>query len=470
MIRFPVLPLLLRLNACLLFCSGILFCNLARAQGLMVNEASNGPSGSKEYVEYVVLGTTCSTVDLRGWIIDDNNGDFACGPISGVGIAQGHMRFAASATWAAVPAGALILIYNDADLNVLVPAQDPTDANADSIYILPSSSLLFERTSGGTTCPPDPGDQIPMGCTASCPATGSTAYAPVTYVAGGSNTQVSLANGGDATQVRNPAGAYFHGISYGGVSLTGGPDNLKISSLSGTGKVYFFSGGNFRSVANWTEGFDDGVAGGDETPGLANNAANAAFIDSILGNCLLPVTFAHPLEAAWENEAVQLRWTTASEVQSAGFAVMRRSPDEADFTRIGWVDSQSPALGAAYTYRDETSGGGLNYYRLLQQDLNGSAHFSPVVAVMNPMKGRELNVSLFPNPAQNECTLAWTSASFTTLALCDLTGRQLRKWEVQGSQETQTLRMETGDLTPGLYFIRFQCGAEVQVLPLRIQR
>src|ERR1700760_1780609 len=80
----------------------------ARAQ-LVLNEVSQGSSGTKEYVELVVVGTkTCtdSTADLRGWIIDDNNGWLGSG--TGQGIAQGCMRFSQSATWQKVPYGSVI--------------------------------------------------------------------------------------------------------------------------------------------------------------------------------------------------------------------------------------------------------------------------------------------------------------------------------------------------------------------------
>ena len=45
-----------------------------------INEFSNGPSGSQEYIELVVVDTSsgvssCTAcIDIRGWIIDDNNG------------------------------------------------------------------------------------------------------------------------------------------------------------------------------------------------------------------------------------------------------------------------------------------------------------------------------------------------------------------------------------------------------------
>ena len=53
------------------------------SQTLTINEFSNGPSGTKEYIEFVVVNSGTSydcvslsipCVDIRGWIIDDNNG------------------------------------------------------------------------------------------------------------------------------------------------------------------------------------------------------------------------------------------------------------------------------------------------------------------------------------------------------------------------------------------------------------
>ena len=68
------------------------------SQSLIINEVSQGPTGSKEYVEFLVIPsatsqncTTCT--DLRGWIIDDNNGYFSNGVTSGTGVAAGACRF-----------------------------------------------------------------------------------------------------------------------------------------------------------------------------------------------------------------------------------------------------------------------------------------------------------------------------------------------------------------------------------------
>ena len=91
---------------------------------LVINELSQGPSGTKEYVEFLVTGTvSCggtNTVDLRGWIIDDNNSWHASG--SGTGIATGHAKFDSIPQWANVKIGSLILVYNDADVSAATAA------------------------------------------------------------------------------------------------------------------------------------------------------------------------------------------------------------------------------------------------------------------------------------------------------------------------------------------------------------
>jgi hypothetical protein len=126
----------------------MLFVALLGQAQLVLNEVSQGPSSSsKEYMEFVVVGTrTCtdSTADLRGWIVDDNNGWVEAG--SGQGIAAGAIRFANVANWSKVPYGSIIVIYNEDDKNTKITiADDPTDANHDYVYVMAASSPQLER-------------------------------------------------------------------------------------------------------------------------------------------------------------------------------------------------------------------------------------------------------------------------------------------------------------------------------------
>ncbi|MBW8051423.1 MAG: T9SS type A sorting domain-containing protein [Cytophagales bacterium] len=236
--------------------------------GIIINEFSNGPAGSQEYVELLVVGAACSTVDIRGYIVDDNNGasnDGFSTKQQDAGVAPGYIEFDAIARWASVPVGSIILIYNNGDKNpAITQADDPDDTGTpDSVYILPANDAGLIKCS---TTPSGGGG-------------GSSDYSPCGLTAPGSWTTVAMRNLGDAIQVRNPDGTYFHGISYGSSSnnMTGGPDNLNVLTSSGTGKVFYFNDTDYRDVANFTAG----NVPADETPGAANNAANAAYINNL---------------------------------------------------------------------------------------------------------------------------------------------------------------------------------------------
>src|ERR1700750_123794 len=115
-----------------LFLLSILFFNKSAHAQIVVNEFSQGASGNKEYIEFVVKGqATCnnSCADLRGWIFDDNNGWYGS-----TGISPGCYRFKNDPNWSCVPYGSIIVVYNSDDVNASLPPDDPTDANNDHVY------------------------------------------------------------------------------------------------------------------------------------------------------------------------------------------------------------------------------------------------------------------------------------------------------------------------------------------------
>ncbi len=286
-----------------MLCAGITL----GAQTLYVNEISNGTSGSKEFIELVVDAGACGTMDLRGYIIDDNNGandatcqGFSSSTSTGMGIARGHYMFDSIPAWQNIPNGSIILIYNPGDKNPKIPADDEDDSSPkDSIYILPITSSKIKRCTS-----------IPSGSAGNCSYKGQTYIAPTAW------TSIGMRNSGDAGQVRYPDGSYCHGISYGS-SMSGGPDNLKVSSSSGSGKCFYFNDGDYRNVANYSVGT---AGSSNETPGDFNNAANRAYIYNFRTctllslpqepeqNCVsgdLVVTFELP---AYEEGSFALEW------------------------------------------------------------------------------------------------------------------------------------------------------------------
>ena len=153
--------------------------------GPYINELSQGPSGAEEFVEIMVYGdVNCNDTcfDLRGWILDDNNGYFASG--GGTGIATGSYRFGPDPIWECVRYGTLIVIYNEFDRNVNLPPDDLDPS--DGVMILPANSTLFERAGGSPS------------------ASGSPNYPNSNWLTGGSWQNTLMSNSNDSYQIRQP--------------------------------------------------------------------------------------------------------------------------------------------------------------------------------------------------------------------------------------------------------------------------
>lgn len=230
-----------------------------KSQGLIINEFSNGPSGSQEWVELLVLPdstTPLANIDLTDWILDDNGGNFE-GSTSGVGIADGHIKFGTA--FNSIPPGSLIVIYFNGNKSPNIPLDDPYDANNDSVYILA-------------------GNHSSLASCSTVPAIGTFSYScsPVTA----DWSYISMRNGGDAVQIRTPLNKLFHGYSYGDVTA---PFPLFPSSVSSwnigsgnTGFAYPFDCGNWELQTSFSE-----INETASTPGSPNSSNNQNFITRI---------------------------------------------------------------------------------------------------------------------------------------------------------------------------------------------
>ncbi len=245
------------------------------SQNLIINEVSQGPSGSKEYVEFLVIPGSgpyqCNNycLDLRNWIIDDNNGYFSGGPTSGVGIANGAVRFKDDPFWQCIPVGTLILVYNDLDINTAIPANDFSTTDGNCRLILPISSTYFENQTVS-------------------PTTIAMTYPTTGWLPGGLWGPISMANGGDSFQVYAPTNLSIptHGVSW----VNNNVNTIIYFSATATNSVYYFGNtidNNPSSQANWISGTCS--APDNQTPGSPNNSANSTYISSLTNNCAGPL-------------------------------------------------------------------------------------------------------------------------------------------------------------------------------------
>lgn len=383
--------------------------------GMILNEISNGGASVKEFYEFVVIGNAANPtadVNLSGWIIDDNNGEFE-GLVSGVGIADGHLRIAAGCLTAVKP-GSIILIYNDADVNSEIPLgmSDPTDANNDCIYILMVSDACLESCS-------------------STPSTSGSSYGCPSYNSASTWAAIGLRNNGDAGQIRKPDASFFHGFSYGDVGAPfpnfpaefGSTSAFNVLTGDGTGRNYYFNCGSFVDESN----FSIGNSGVDESPGAPNNEANRYFINAVragtydynnlsaAANCGIAITDEPCLiilsvklqafNAKKEERSVLLDWQLAS-VDTEYFTFeLQRSADAVDFYPIAVIEGHSSIDSYLHYDREPMV---KNYYRLKMVDAKDKITYSQIRNVNFDVQS---DILIYPNPLRGSRQLTVISDS-----------------------------------------------------------
>jgi hypothetical protein len=111
----------------------------------------------------------------------------------------------------------------------------------------------------------------------------------------------------------------------------------------------------------------------------------------------LPVRFLS-FNAKAYTDSVCLFWSTAFEVDNAGFIMQRSGSDSSLFEDIGWLEGHGNSKDSRYyRFTDLHPERGRGYYRIKQIDFNGNYAFSRVLAVEMDQKSGN-GFILFPNP------------------------------------------------------------------------
>ena len=176
------------------------------------------------------------------------------------------------------------------------------------------------------------------------------------------------------------------------------------------------------------------------------------------------------LNANLSGNNVLVNWITASEQNSDRY-VVERSIDGTIFAAVGTVK----AAGNSNTYQSYlfTDAGakaliatGTMYYRLAMYDRDGHMEYSKVVSVSN---NNDVDVSLFPNPFNNQLVLNINSneAGNVTVAILDINGKQQYSSSIAVSKGSNTKVLEGFEgLSSGIYFARINSETSVKVIKL----
>lgn len=181
---------------------------------------------------------------------------------------------------------------------------------------------------------------------------------------------------------------------------------------------------------------------------LLGTARNGNATDSYFDNLSLTVASTLPVtmqsfEATSQAGDVKLAWITSSETNNKGFSV-QRSQNGQDWHTIGFVAAQEGNSGdKKYEYTDKQALTGTNYYRLQQEDFDGTISYSLIRTVQINANGKSF---IYPNPVKE-------TLNFTT----DMVNPKVKVINAEGRvliNHTGTQRqVKTNTLVAGVYFL-----------------
>lgn len=163
-------------------------------------------------------------------------------------------------------------------------------------------------------------------------------------------------------------------------------------------------------------------------------------------------------QAFVQEEEVQLKWSTNTEINNDYFTV-ERSKDGVTFEKVADVKGAGNSNTILhYALTDNTPLQGKSYYRLKQTDFSGQFDYSSIIAVNldNPFSEY---IHVYPNPFINEVTFELLGNSNPVeFEILNPLGMVVYK----GSLDGTTTTIPTQFFSSGMYVIKFSDGIHVE--------
>jgi hypothetical protein len=165
-------------------------------------------------------------------------------------------------------------------------------------------------------------------------------------------------------------------------------------------------------------------------------------------NSSLPVTWLSFTGRNLSEKSNELNWATSEEEGNDRFEV-EVSNNGRDFRQVGTVSAN---VSESYTFIHEQPFGGDNYYRLRQVDLTGTYSYSEVIKIVTPFGGLG---RVLVSPTREGVLSLSVREDVTSIEVIDAGGRQLKSVSLAPGHSSIANIELPGNLTPGVYFVRF---------------
>ncbi len=167
---------------------------------------------------------------------------------------------------------------------------------------------------------------------------------------------------------------------------------------------------------------------------------------------------------AYVGNNVELKWSTATELNNRGFEI-QRSANGSQFATVAFVEGYGTTTETKnYPYTDKNIEARVNYaYRLKQIDFDGTSDFSSVVNVGFTLPMDFVLEQNYPNPFNPSTVIAYSVPvkSDVTLEVYNLIGQKIMTL-VQGQVEAgkHSSQLNASSMSSGMYFFKLTAVGE----------
>ncbi len=211
----------------------------------------------------------------------------------------------------------------------------------------------------------------------------------------------------------------------------------------------------------------------------SNTLDYAALVSFLSDDNVLPIRLASFNASRIGSGCVRLQWTTLTEISTYGFMLERRQEDETAFEKLPHCFIAGHGTSTeqhTYAYTDSTVTAGVCFYRLKEQDLDGTYHISDPVRldVVSAVRDQPLAAGFFlfqnyPNPFNPTTTIRYglPHRSHVLLTVYNTLGEEVAEL-VNGDIEAgyHEVQFDASHLASSVYFYRIQAEGFIQTKSL----
>jgi Secretion system C-terminal sorting domain len=181
---------------------------------------------------------------------------------------------------------------------------------------------------------------------------------------------------------------------------------------------------------------------------------------SLFTSSVLPLELIS-FSATQTGNEVTCNWLTATERNTNVF-VVEHSTNGIDFSPLGMVNAAGNSnTPINYAFTDKNPAAGMNYYRLLMIDTDGTSTYSDIASA----NFAKTDVSsLYPNPANDWATIV-TPNGFDEIIISTASGQVIDSFSGKSLQTSQELNVN--EMADGVYFVTIKsANGEVEIKQL----